>query len=151
MSDGNDWTERLFGCFDDWGTCCYGCWCTPCLFGSNAEKLDDSDCCAFCCVYWLLEGCYLCWLPHYFKRGKLRSIYNLREDPTCGDIPATLCCGPCALCQEAREMKSRGHDPRTSQRANYQVTNPPVSSQPMYNQQPPQGVSGWRDLPSNNY
>ena len=41
------------------------------------------------------------------KRGELRRKHGLREDP-CGDCPTTLCCGPCALCQEARFLKRQG-------------------------------------------
>jgi Cys-rich protein (TIGR01571 family) len=41
------------------------------------------------------------------KRQKLREKYKLKESP-CGDCPTTFFCGPCALCQEARELKSRG-------------------------------------------
>ena len=52
-----------------------------------------------------LTECYLCWLPHYFKRVELRTKYGLREDETCADLPATICCSPCALCQEARFLK----------------------------------------------
>jgi len=60
-----------------------------------------------CCLYALTANCSLCWIPHMFEREKIRAKYNLKEDP-CGDCPVTLCCSPCALCQEAREMKSRG-------------------------------------------
>ncbi|CAF3169988.1 unnamed protein product [Rotaria socialis] len=138
MAEMNTWNESLFGCCDDFPICCFGCCCTPCLFGSNAEKIDDSSCLGFCCIYWLLAHFYMCWLPHYLKREKLRRIYNLREDATCSDIPATLCCGPCALCQEAREMKSRGHNGRSNQQMSYQVTNQPTFSQPIYSRPPPQ-------------
>lgn len=60
-----------------------------------------------CCVYGLLTNCYLCFLPHYIERQALRKKYNLKEEP-CDDFVVTLCCGPCALCQEAREIKARG-------------------------------------------
>ncbi len=99
--------ESLFGCFDDCETCLCGYFCLPCLFGQNAEKIDNSSCCGMCCVYTILTSCYLCWLPHYFKRENLRRKYNLREDP-CNDLPTALCCGPCAICQEARFLKRRG-------------------------------------------
>lgn len=101
-------SESLFGCFDDWSSCCYGYWCLPCLFGTNAEKINDQNCCLMCCAYSCLTSCYLCWLPHIFERKALREKHGLREDSTCGDIPATICCGPCAICQESREMKLRG-------------------------------------------
>ncbi len=100
--------ESLFGCFDDFGSCLCGCCCTPCLFGENAQKIDDSSCCLCCCAYSLLGGCYLCWVPHYMKRGELRQKYGLLEDPDCGDLLATLCCSPCALCQEARFLNRQG-------------------------------------------
>ena len=99
--------ESLFGCFDDVPTCCCGCFCTPCLFGRNAEKIDGSNCCLMCCAYSILTSCYFCWVPHYMKRDLLRQKYGLREDP-CGDLPTTICCSPCGLCQEARFLKRRG-------------------------------------------
>lgn len=61
-----------------------------------------------CCLYTLLAHCSLCWLPHWFERGKLRKKYNLKEDNV-GDLCTTIFCGPCALCQEAREIKLRGN------------------------------------------
>lgn len=99
--------ESLCGCFDDLGSCCYGFWCTSCLFGSNAEKIDNSSCIGMCCVYNILLSCGICWIPHMMKRGDLRRKYNLRADP-CDDCPITFCCGPCALCQEARFLNRRG-------------------------------------------
>ncbi len=60
-----------------------------------------------CCAYSILTSCYLCWLPHWYERQALREKYNLTENPECGDLLTTIFCSPCALCQEAREMKSR--------------------------------------------
>jgi Cys-rich protein (TIGR01571 family) len=100
--------ESLFGCFNDLSTCLCGFCCTPCLFGQNAEKTDGSSCFLWCCAYMCLTECYLCWLPHYFKRAELRQRYGLREDPSCGDLFTTICCSPCALCQEARFLKRNG-------------------------------------------
>ncbi|CAF0837873.1 unnamed protein product [Rotaria sordida] len=137
MSENNEWNEELFGCCDDCGTCCYGFCCPACLFGSNAKQLDGSNCLVMCCIYGMLQNAGQFWLPHYFKREKLRRIYGLREDSTCGDVPATLCCGPCALCQEAREMKSRDHNANTNRSRGYQTTNWTVTSQPPTAKQPP--------------
>ncbi|CAF4153603.1 unnamed protein product, partial [Adineta steineri] len=99
--------ESLFGCCDDCKTCCCGLCCTPCLFGQNAEKIDNSNCCVWCCTYMCLTDFYLCWVPHYMKRQLLRQKYNIREDPNCNDLLATIFCSPCALCQEARFLKHR--------------------------------------------
>ncbi len=60
-----------------------------------------------CCAYGILANCYLCWIPHMCEREALRKKYNLKEEPM-GDCPTALCCGPCAICQEAREIKFRG-------------------------------------------
>ncbi len=99
--------ESLFGCFSDLTTCCYGCCCPPCSFGTNAKKIDGSSCVGMCALYWILAHCYLCWVPHLKKRKILRQKYGLREDP-CNDCLVTGFCGPCGLCQEAREIKARG-------------------------------------------
>ncbi|CAF0994514.1 unnamed protein product [Adineta steineri] len=125
MSGANDWNESLFGCFDDWGSCCYGTWCTPCLFGSNAEKISDHHCVGMCCLYSILASCYLCWLPHWFERDQLRKNYDLRPNPACGDALTTICCSACALCQEARELKSRARS-----RDIYRTNGPTVVTQP---------------------
>lgn len=55
----------------------------------------------------ILTGCgclYSC-----FYRSKLRQQYTLEEKP-CGDCLVHWCCEPCALCEEYRELKSRGFD-----------------------------------------
>ncbi|XP_015634549.2 cell number regulator 2 [Oryza sativa Japonica Group] len=51
----------------------------------------------FACAY---SCCY---------RSRLHQQYGLQEKP-CGDCCVHWCCGPCALCQEYRELKSRGFD-----------------------------------------
>ena len=100
--------ESLCGCCDDCGSCCCVlCGCAPCLFGQNAEKIDGSSCCLMCLAYGCLLNFSLCWIPHCIKRKDLRNRYGLREEP-CGDCPTTFCCGPCALCQEARFLKRQG-------------------------------------------
>lgn len=86
-------------------TCLCGTCCAPCLFGQNAEKIDGSNCCLWCCAYSCLTEIYLCGLPHYFKRQALRAKYGLQEDPDVNDIIAAFVCSPCALCQEARFLK----------------------------------------------
>ncbi|CAF0759820.1 unnamed protein product [Adineta steineri] len=103
---GRPWNESLFGCFSDIKTCCYGFWCLPCLFGDNVEKIDGSSCVGCCLAYWASSTCFLCWIPHMMKRKVLRQKYLLEEEP-CHDCLVTACCGPCAVCQAARELKSR--------------------------------------------
>jgi Cys-rich protein (TIGR01571 family) len=121
----NYFAESLFGCCGDCGTCLYGCCCPPCLFGSNAHKIDGSSCCLMCLFYCCLTEFYLCWIPHHMTRKTLRQKYGLRADP-CGDCPTTCCCSPCALCQEARFLKNRGMTmgaaPHTMQPGSYNWT-----------------------------
>jgi Cys-rich protein (TIGR01571 family) len=52
-----------------------------------------------------LLGC--CCFIHAVKREKLREKYGLEEN-ACEDCFITCCCAPCAICQEAREIKTRG-------------------------------------------
>ncbi|CAF0752075.1 unnamed protein product [Adineta ricciae] len=127
MPGTNEWNEKLFGCCNDGKTCCYGFCCTPCLFGSNAKKIDGKNCFLMCCLYGIASSFYLCCIPHYFERQNLREKYSLKED-SCGDLPATICCSPCALCQEAREMKSRDNGPS--------VAHKPGQNEPVVIQQP---------------
>lgn len=100
--------ESFCGCCSDMGICCYGFWCPACLFGSNSSKINGTSCIMMCCIYMALMNSGLSWIPHYFMREKLRRVHGLEEDRLCTDIPATFCYAQCALCQEAREMKSRG-------------------------------------------
>lgn len=44
-----------------------------------------------------------------FYRSRLRGQYDLAEDP-CVDCLVHFCCETCALCQEYRELRSRGFD-----------------------------------------
>lgn len=56
-------------------------------------------------------GCFgLGCLYSYKFRNKLRSLYNLPEEP-CSDCCVHNCCILCAICQEYRELKNRGLDP----------------------------------------
>ncbi|CAF1376968.1 unnamed protein product [Didymodactylos carnosus] len=99
-------SEPLFGCCNNTAICCYGCFCTACLFAQNAKQIDESAPCPQCCAYCALSFCWLCWVVHKPKRELLRKRYQLVEQQT--DLFATCCCGPCAVCQEAKEIKDRG-------------------------------------------
>ncbi|KAF0890416.1 hypothetical protein E2562_002798 [Oryza meyeriana var. granulata] len=115
----NSWSSGLCGCCDDVGGCCLTFFC-PCItFGRIAEIADQGAtfkpltshaCCASGTLYVLLSmatgfGCaYSC-----CYRSRLRAQYGLKEKP-CGDFCVHWCCEPCALCQEYRELKSRGFD-----------------------------------------
>ncbi|CAF1189340.1 unnamed protein product [Didymodactylos carnosus] len=126
-----EWRESMCGCCSDCRICCYGCWCTECLYGENAEKIDGSDCAGQCAIYWLLNylGSMVLFpfgfIVHMKKRRQLRETYNLTE--SCGnDCLATCCCPSCSICQEARELKSRAADA-----SRYVTNSQPMMIQPM--------------------
>ncbi|KAK3421497.1 protein PLANT CADMIUM RESISTANCE 2 [Eucalyptus grandis] len=104
------WSTGLCGCFDDIKSCCITYWC-PCItFGQISEILDkgETTCVMNCAIYTLI-----CWLTSCAclysccYRTKLRREFGLKEDP-CNDCLVHCCCMYCALCQEYRELKSRG-------------------------------------------
>ncbi|WVZ13356.1 hypothetical protein V8G54_010922 [Vigna mungo] len=106
------WTTGLYDCFDDKGNCCFT-WCCPRLaFGRNAEIIDQGRTSATCArLIFCGLGCFgLACLYSYKFRNKLRSLYNLPEEP-CSDCCVHYCCLLCAICQEHRELKNRGLDP----------------------------------------
>ncbi|PNW79274.1 hypothetical protein CHLRE_09g408800v5 [Chlamydomonas reinhardtii] len=99
------WKHRMCGDMcGDIGTCCYGLFCTPCLYGRNYAEFHDVGCCGACCLYcwcWCLSCCFATDL-----RRSIRNKYNLAPDP-CNDLIVHLFCSPCGLCQESREMRYR--------------------------------------------
>ena len=50
--------------------------------------------------------CFSCYHWHKKQRLHLRLYYGLPAG--CGDCLTACFCGPCALCQEARELNLRG-------------------------------------------
>eukprot|EP00210_Caulerpa_lentillifera_P007007 g6701.t1 len=102
-----DWSSGLYDCLDDAGICVWGVCCLPCLFGENTYGLyaTDTESGPFiltCCLYLACLPFYSC-IGGLF-RNDLRRKYGLKHEP-CGDCVVHLCCFPCAICQEAREIK----------------------------------------------
>ncbi|KAK9867821.1 hypothetical protein WJX84_004730 [Apatococcus fuscideae] len=92
----------------DCGICCCGLWCLPCLYGDNNTELRGSGLGPGCLYFWL--SCCVCFFAGPF-RAELRERHNLQERP-CSDCCVHCCCSPCAVCQEAREIKyHRAHGP----------------------------------------
>lgn len=98
------YNHGLFAFFDNFDVmeCLMGCCCAPCRFGENMNKAFDEDCvkCGvmFCCCSLCVGG---------IQRGKLRSKYDLKEEPF-NDFLVYCCFGCCAICQEAHEIEYRG-------------------------------------------
>ncbi|PUZ47501.1 hypothetical protein GQ55_7G170100 [Panicum hallii var. hallii] len=108
---GGAWSSGLCGCFDDVGGCCLTFFCPCVTFGRIAGIVDQGppSCCASGALYLLLSAAGLGCLYSCCYRSKLRARYELAETP-CADCCVHLCCEPCALCQEYRELKARGFD-----------------------------------------
>ncbi|KAG2708356.1 hypothetical protein I3760_05G188000 [Carya illinoinensis] len=106
------WSSGLCDCFMDKKTCCVTFWC-PCItFGQIAEIVDKgSTSCGANGALYALICCVICCPSLYscFYRSKMRQQYLLRERP-CGDCLVHCFCEQCALCQEHRELKTRGFD-----------------------------------------
>ncbi|GAY58928.1 hypothetical protein CUMW_190620 [Citrus unshiu] len=121
------WSSGLCDCFSDCSTCCLTYWCPWITFGRIAEIVDQGSSCKFtnvighkivlhaacgvnCALYFIiawLTGCS-CLLSCGY-RSKMRHQYMLKDSP-CGDCLVHVFCELCALCQEYRELKSRGFD-----------------------------------------
>eukprot|EP00803_Ostreobium_quekettii_P008191 evm.model.scf_3073.3 EVM.evm.TU.scf_3073.3 scf_3073:9662-10459(-) len=111
-----DWSSGLFACFDDAGLCIWGLLFPACLYADNvafiskrqkqgAPQSAGTGWCCPCLTYCLCFYCSCCIAGLY--RNDLRRKYRLMQEP-CGDCTVHLCCSPCGLCQEAREIKVSG-------------------------------------------
>ena len=98
----------LYDCCDDANICCYGCWCTACLYGKNAVQIDDSDYDDACWTYMLANRNPAYVVDLVNNRRALREKYGLPEEP-CDDCSVISCYTPCAVCQAARELKIRNN------------------------------------------
>ncbi|XP_042495855.1 cell number regulator 10-like [Macadamia integrifolia] len=128
------WSSGLFDCFSDAKSCCITCWC-PCItFGQISEIVDEgkSSCIANGAIYALIMyctgGCQICFSCCY--RSKMREQYNLEEGP-CADCVVHWCCEPCAICQEYRELESRGFDLSIGWQGNMEKKNRGIAMPPM--------------------
>ncbi|XP_042485667.1 cell number regulator 10-like [Macadamia integrifolia] len=107
------WSSGLCDCFTDLKSCCLTFWCPCVAFGQISEIVDEgsSSCVLNGAIYALIlyctGGCQFWYSCCY--RSKMRGLYNLEEGP-CGDCLVHFCCEPCAICQEYRELESRGFD-----------------------------------------
>ncbi|KAG2411075.1 hypothetical protein LR48_Vigan325s000700 [Vigna angularis] len=91
---------------------CLTWWC-PCItFGRIAEIVDrGSSSCGSSGALYTLVCCVTCCACIYscFYRSKMRRQHGLKGNG-CTDCLIHCCCEPCALCQEYRELESRGFD-----------------------------------------
>ncbi|KAJ0971802.1 hypothetical protein J5N97_019761 [Dioscorea zingiberensis] len=110
---GRPWSSGLFDCGLNQTNATMTAF-FPCVtFGQIAEILDEGEtsCTLGSFMYILLVPALLsCWILGSNYRRKLRNKYNLVQAPA-EDWTVHLFCPCCSLCQEFRELQSRGIDP----------------------------------------
>ncbi|KAL2912329.1 hypothetical protein HK105_208176 [Polyrhizophydium stewartii] len=100
-----EFTHGLFDCFGDFGTCLMACFCPCVVYGQNQQRAENKDgSCMDCCIYYCaaefgFHSCIGC-----YGRGKIKERTNVVNDSSMGDCFTHLCCAPCALTQEKREL-----------------------------------------------
>ncbi|KAG2306139.1 hypothetical protein Bca52824_025887 [Brassica carinata] len=137
------WNSDLFDCMNDSENAVITC-IVPCVtFGQIAEIVDEgaTTCAIGGSLYgaiFLFGAMFLTALPSVYSslfRAKIRNKYGLPDAPA-PDWLTHLFCGPCALCQEYRELKHRGFDPKIGWAMNVQAQQqemmaPPTGQQMM--------------------
>ncbi|KAK4263987.1 hypothetical protein QN277_029330 [Acacia crassicarpa] len=108
----NSWSSGLCECFSDCEACCMTL-CCPCVtFGRIAEIVDRGSTSCFLqgALFYILGG-FINFVSVYscIYRTKLRKLYRIEGNETCDCIVSTFC-PHMALCQEYRELKTRGFD-----------------------------------------
>ena len=98
-----EWTNGIFGCFNDCSTCIIAYFCPCYVFGKNAEAVGDS--CILCALSQFVPLLDL-W-ARVSVRGKIREQKGI-EGSCFKDLLCHWCCGICAIVQEAQEIKAPG-------------------------------------------
>merc|ERR1719171_1080886 len=161
----SSWSTGLFDCFTDMPSCFVGCLLPCVLYGDNAvitqiqSQFEVSVVLlyALCpCSIALFASMAICpgymyaTTPIYWlcmqtlfmdqfldNRKTIKEAYNIQEEACCGrSYLIHMFCLSCALCQEARELKIRGHsheNPLCNKRTDYKpptiITEAPVQVQ----------------------
>lgn len=95
-----DWSHSLFGCFDDLGTCVIT-YFLPCYtYAKNASNSDTMNFCVAAVIFFVPFVNIFCWIK---TRENIRERYHI-EGSLLSDLMHILCCGLCALVQEAQEL-----------------------------------------------
>lgn len=113
------WTTGVCGCCEDLSSSCCVVFC-PCLVvGRNVNIITDgfTESTTACCLFCLLQSIGLGCLYSCGYRKRLREKYYLPPKP-CNDFCTHFFCMSCALCQENRELKNRGWNPKLGFAAN---------------------------------
>ena len=96
----------LLDCFGDIETCAVGC-CCPCyLSARNIGKAQPGD---GLNLVWCFVGCCGPMLASlWVGRDKVQTKYGIKSEEPIRRYVGAWFCGPCMICQDAREIKQRG-------------------------------------------
>ncbi|XP_056398717.1 cornifelin homolog B-like [Hyla sarda] len=90
----SQWNSKVSDCCEDMGICCCGTF-VPCILACKVAS-DYGEC---CCLPFL-GGAILA------MRTGIRERHHI-PGSICNDCVCLTFCGPCTLCQMARELKQR--------------------------------------------
>ncbi|XP_056398794.1 cornifelin homolog B-like isoform X2 [Hyla sarda] len=93
-ASGSQWHSEVFDCCEDMGVCLCGAF-VPCILACKVAT-DYGEC---CCLPFI-GGALLA------MRTGIRERYHI-PGSICNDCVCLTFCGPCTLCQMARELKQR--------------------------------------------
>uniref|UniRef100_A0A6I8Q8I2 Cornifelin, gene 2 n=1 Tax=Xenopus tropicalis TaxID=8364 RepID=A0A6I8Q8I2_XENTR len=94
VSAPSKWSSDTCDCCNDAGICLCGAF-VPCILACRVAK-DYGECCCLPCLF----GTSIA------MRTGIRERYHI-EGTICNDWACVMCCGPCTLCQMARELKAK--------------------------------------------
>lgn len=113
----NSFTFGLFSCLDEPLLCCLSCCCGPVRWSDTMSKVGEMSLAMGILMYLICYGLdYITATPLGFvlaafcalKRQRLRAMYKLPYGhcgDVCEDFCTYLCCAPCAITQEARQVE----------------------------------------------
>ncbi|KLO16137.1 PLAC8-domain-containing protein [Schizopora paradoxa] len=105
-------------CCEHFGTCtwCFACWCPCIVYAKLQSRLSflernnyphpdgGNGCTSECFIHGCLTSlCGVGWALQIGQRSAIRDRYRISGNG-CGDCMGALCCTPCTLTQESREV-----------------------------------------------
>ncbi|KAH6563525.1 hypothetical protein BASA62_008488 [Batrachochytrium salamandrivorans] len=88
-----------------WGTCIIACFCPCVTYGQNQQRAENKEGCFMdAAMYCIASSCGFQSCIGCMGRGHVRAVSNITNDSSVADCLTHLCCSPCALTQEKREL-----------------------------------------------